>query len=118
MSIPKLNEGADVAAVLEGARVKSEAILETLRSAATELLGGNPDIIIGVNGSVARREATSGSDVDLFFLTINNDLEAAKAAQQKYREHLAAQDIKMPADGGVFERPLQTSQLTATVDCH
>ena len=115
MRIPNLNEGADVAAVLEGARVKSEKILETLRSVATELLGGNPDIIIGVNGSVARREATSGSDVDLFFLSVNGDLKAAEAAQQEYRERLAAQNIKMPADGGVFEKPLRTSQLTATI---
>lgn len=115
MTITKLNEGADVAAVLDGARDRSEKILETLRSVAAELLGGDPDLIIGVNGSVARREVTSGSDVDLFVLTLSGDLAAAEKAQAEYRRRLVARGIKMPAHGGVFEYPLRTTQLTATI---
>ena len=115
MKIRKLNDGADAAAVLHGARDQSEKILETLRSVAADLLGGDPDLIIGVNGSVARREVTSGSDVDLFFLTLSGDLAAANAAQEEYRQRLVARNIKMPAHGGVFESPLRTTQLTATI---
>jgi predicted nucleotidyltransferase len=115
MKIQKLNLGADAAAVLDGARDRSEQILETLRSVAADLLGGNQDLIIGVNGSVARREVTSGSDVDLFVLTRSGDLEAANAAQKEYRERLVARNIKMPAHGGVFESPLLTTQLTAAI---
>ncbi|WP_272009288.1 hypothetical protein [Roseovarius sp. ZX-A-9] len=115
MNIAKLNKGADVARVLDGTRNKSEEILEILRSVAADLLRGDSDLIIGVNGSIARREATSGSDVDLFFLTVGGDIDAAKAAQTEYRKRLVAMGIKMPAAGGVFESPLQTTQLTATI---
>lgn len=115
MKISKLKDGADVATVLDGARKRSEDILETLRSVAADLRGGNSDLVIGVNGSVARREATSGSDVDLFFLTLSGDLAAAKTAQDEYRERLVEEGIKMPAHGGVFENPLRTTELTATI---
>lgn len=115
MKILKMNEGADVAAVLDAAREKSEGILQTLRLVATELPSLTADIVIGVNGSVARREATSGSDVDLFFLTLDGDLSSAKSAQAEYRAKLIEKGIKMPAHGGVFENPLRTTQLTATI---
>ncbi|WP_340237435.1 hypothetical protein [Sulfitobacter pontiacus] len=115
MKISKLNEAADVAAVLDAARKRSEEILEILRSVAEDLPGLDSDIVIGVNGSVARREATSGSDVDLFFLTLSGDLGATKLAQDEYRKSLMAKGIKMPAHGGVFESPLRTTQLTATI---
>lgn len=115
MKITKLKDSADVAAVLDGARERSEDILNTLRSVAEDLSTENSDLVIGVNGSVARREATSGSDVDLFFLTRSGDCEAAKSAQDEYSARLVAKGIKMPAHGGVFEDPLHTTQLTATI---
>lgn len=115
MKIPRLTERTDVAAVLGGARDRSEATLDTLRSVASDLLGGDSDLIVGVNGSVARREETAGSDVDLFVLTLSGDTAAAKEAQVEYRERLVARGIKMPAHGGVFENPLRTTQLTATI---
>lgn len=115
MTILRLTERADVAAVLDGARDKSEKTLETLRTVAADLLSGEPDLIVGVNGSVARREETGGSDVDLFFLTVSGDIAAAKTAQAKYRERLIEMGVKMPAHGGVFENPLRTTQLTATI---
>ena len=102
-------------AVLSGARERSEATLNTLRSIASEVLGGDSDLIVGVNGSVARREETAGSDVDLFVLTLSGDTEAAKKAQSEYRNRLAAQGIKMAAPGGVFDEPLPTTQLTAMI---
>lgn len=102
-------------AVLSGARERSEATLNTLRSIASEVLGGDSDLIVGVNGSVARREETAGSDVDLFVLTLSGDIAAARATQVEYRNRLDAQGIKMAAPGGVFENPLRTTQLTATI---
>ena len=115
MKISKISEGGDAAAVLLAARERSEDILKTLRSVAAELPCLTSDIIIGVNGSVARREVTSGSDVDLFFLTLDGDLAAAKSAQEEYRAKLVEKGIKMPAHGGVFENPIRTTQLTATI---
>lgn len=115
MKVSKLNGAHDAAAVLDAARKRSEEILETLRLVAEDLPGLNSDIVIGVNGSVARREATSGSDVDLFFLTLNGDLAATRLAQDECRNRLVAKGIKMPAHGGVFENPLRTTQLTATI---
>lgn len=115
MTISKIYEDSKVAAVLDAARKESEDILKILRSIAAELPCLTSDIIIGVNGSVARREVTSGSDVDLFFLTLAGDLAAAKSAQEEYRAKLVEKGIKMPAYGGVFENPLRTTQLTATI---
>ena len=115
MKISRLTERTDVAEVLGSAHDRSEATLNTLRSIASELLGGDQDLIVGVNGSVARREETAGSDVDLFFLTLNGDIAAATTAQAEYRKRLVAQGIKMPAHGGVFEDPLPTTQLTTTI---
>ena len=108
MTIPKLTKRIDVDAVLQSARDQSEKTLQILRSVAVDVLGSDPDLIIGVNGSVARREVTAGSDVDLFVLTLSGDISSAKAAQTKYRERLSTHDIKMPADGGVFQNPLRT----------
>lgn len=115
MTIPKLTESAGVVAVLDGARRKSEDTLNTLRAVAEDLLSGDSDLIIGVNGSVARREMTTGSDVDLFVLTQSGDIHAAKTVQTEYRKRLTEKGIKMPASGGVFEDPLPTAQLTVTI---
>lgn len=111
MKVPRLTKSTDVTAVLNDARDKSNATLATLRSVAKELFKEDSDLIIGVNGSVARREETTGSDVDLFVLTLSDRLDAAKTAQADYRECLAAEGIKMPADGGVFEAPLKSAVL-------
>lgn len=115
MKIPKLTDGGKVASVLDRARQSSEETLATLRTLAEDLLRGDADLIIGVNGSIARREVTAGSDVDLFVLTLSGDITAAKKAQADYRKCLIARGIKMPSHGGVFEDPLRATQLTATI---
>lgn len=113
----RLTDSADVAAVLDRTRDRSEGVLRALRSAAVDVFGENPDLIVGVNGSVARREATAGSDVDLFVLTLSGDVEAAATVQTAYRKFLGelTPPIKMPASGGVFEMPLPTVDLTKTI---
>ena len=115
MRIFKLTDSADVAIVLDRARARSEEVLQTLRSAAADALGEDPDLIVGVNGSIARREATTGSDVDLFVLALNGDVQAAEGAQTAYCKRLVELNIKMPAHGGVFEKPLPTTELIGTI---
>lgn len=93
----------------------SVAKLETMRDAAKAMFADAPGFVIGVNGSLARREYTSGSDVDLFFLVLNGDVAGAKAAQQKFRQKLQEVGVKMPALGGVFEEPLPADEMLATI---
>lgn len=94
---------------------RSNATLEIMRETATTMFGNADTFLIGVNGSLARREYTSGSDVDLFFLVLNGDAEAAKAAQNEFRTKLREVGVKMPASGGVFEDPLPSGELLATI---
>ena len=101
--------------VIETCRTRSTSKLETLRKTAATALGDRSDLIIGVNGSLARHELTSGSDIDFFFLTTTGDLESAAAAQQAYRDALEGVGVKMPAAGGVFEEPLPTAELVKII---
>jgi hypothetical protein len=80
------------------------------------MFGDQQDYLIGVNGSIARRECTSGSDVDLFFL-IDGKLKIAdaKKAQDSYRKKLVSEGLKMPSHGGVFENPIKIANLLKTI---
>lgn len=101
--------------VIEKAIATSERQLSIMRGIAKEIFGGETPIIIGVNGSLARRECTSGSDVDLFFLGLDDSAEDLADKQRTYRAELMKRGIKMPALGGVFERPLQASKMLDTI---
>ena len=61
-----LSEKAE-AAFLD-AKKRSDDGIADMRIKAAKVLGTEPSVIIGVNGSYARREVTNGSDVDLFVL--------------------------------------------------
>lgn len=107
-------EGGDLTSfeeVFERYRIQSENQLSIMRETASELFGDGNNFIIGVNGSLARREFTSGSDVDLFFLARSENLNTVQTAQQSYREELQKKGIKMPAKGGVFEQPLPARDM-------
>ena len=52
--------------ILDSMKRESEAKLEKLREIAADKFDSDDRIVIGVNGSIARREFTSGSDIDLF----------------------------------------------------
>lgn len=109
-------EKPDVAGVLQRAAKLSEQQLGLMRKIAKDVFGENTHIIIGVNGSVARRETTSGSDVDLFFLGLNEaEASTLPDQQQAYRKRLRDKGIKMPANGGVFDEPLQAKELCETI---
>lgn len=63
----RITKNEDAEEILNKARILSEDRLRLMREIAKNFLDGQPNLIAGVNGSVARREMTSGSDVDLFF---------------------------------------------------
>ena len=105
----------NAAAVFNVTSSRSEADLANMRAVAQEVIGENQQLIVGVNGSYARREATSGSDVDLFVLYRKDAIADAIAAQKTLRTRFQAAGFKMPADGGVFEAPLSVSFLSQTI---
>lgn len=83
-----------------------------MRRAALDRFGGAAGFLIGINGSYARREATHGSDVDLFFLATGSDVSLATEKQGEFRKLLRADlNLKLPASGGVFEKPLPVDNI-------
>lgn len=102
-------------AVFNKARLESEEGLFKMRAAAKELFGGDMSIIIGLNGSYARREVTQGSDIDLFFLFEKADLSEVDEKQTAFRKHLKSIGFKMPAPGGVFEAPMSVDAISQTI---
>mgnify|MGYP001147163787 FL=1 len=76
-AIERITDHERVRQILDKAKDSSEQQLEKLRSAARKIVGDATDVIIGVNGSIARREFTSGSDVDFFILTVDASVDAA-----------------------------------------
>ncbi|WP_147110043.1 hypothetical protein [Tateyamaria sp. syn59] len=109
-------KSGDTSPILAACKTESERQLEQMRKIATDMFGDHPNYLIGVNGSVARRECTSGSDVDLFFL-INGKITIsdARKAQDAYRSRLKDIGLVMPAHGGVFENPLKINNLLRTI---
>lgn len=109
-------KNGDASQILAACKSESERQLELMRTIAKAMFKDNPNYLIGVNGSVARRECTSGSDIDLFFL-FNGNITAddARAAQDLYRARLHEEGLVMPAHGGVFETPLNIEELLETI---
>lgn len=109
-------KNGDKSQILAVCESESERQLDLMRTIAKEKFEDNPNYLIGVNGSVARRECTSGSDIDLFFL-FNGDIatDDARDAQDLYRARLKDEGLVMPARGGVFETPLNIEELLETI---
>ena len=110
-----MTSSPDTLSPFEITKRRSEAGLSTMRAIAAELIGDDDRFVVGVNGSYARREVTSGSDVDLFILYRKDALAEASDIQNRLRERLEIEGFKMPASDGVFERPLAISGLTETI---
>jgi hypothetical protein len=96
-------------ALLE-ARQRAQEGIGKLREALTQAFGSRADIIVGVNGSYARQEVTSGSDVDIFFLGTQAVVPAAEA-QEIFIPKMESLGFKPPSPGGVFENALAVSTL-------
>lgn len=99
----------------ESCKNLSEDGLEKMRSAAIELFSDADHFIIGINGSYARREATAGSDVDLFFLAVDDDPSILTRMQAEYNQKLIENGFKLPDSGGVFQHPLSVNQTRYTI---
>ncbi|WP_420462735.1 hypothetical protein [Candidatus Palauibacter sp.] len=83
-----------------------------MREAARGRFGNDSSFLIGINGSYARREATTGSDVDFFFLAANADASLLKDEQAVFREIVKADlNMELPASNGIFETPLPTDEI-------
>lgn len=92
--------------VLGDCKRRSDRCIGRMRKAALDRFGDATDFLIGINGSYARREATEGSDVDLFFLTKESETSPVQGKQEEFRKLLRADlDLKLPAPGGVFGKP-------------
>lgn len=101
--------------IFETACRRSEGGIARMREVAAEVIGEDERFIVGVNGSYARREATSGSDVDLFVLYHKDARDDAQRYQSALRDRLEKEGFKMPAPGGVFSSPLAVSFLSQTI---
>jgi hypothetical protein len=101
--------------VLDACNENSARQLRVLREVAEKVIGERRDLIAGVNGSLARGELTSGSDVDFFLLTTAASDDAAIQTQAAFRAAFEAVGIKMPAEGGVFATPLPVAELVHNI---
>jgi predicted nucleotidyltransferase len=99
---------------IQKARQRSEEGVTQIRRIASEVFGSETGLIIGVNGSYARREATAGSDIDLFYLlSTESMLDTIK--RQTFEKMVRDAGFKLPAEGGVFEDVLQTEDLLKNI---
>lgn len=95
---------------------RAEDGIAKMRERAGQIFDSEAQFIVGVNGSYARREVTSGSDVDLFFLALSQNMEEVEEAQKAFRAALSNDlGMKMPANHGVFEKPLTIKRLTNSI---
>ena len=105
-------ERARTKSVLDECKRRSDKDIERMRKAALEQFGSAKGFLIGVNGSYARREATKGSDVDLFFLVMDDEDSAVNQHQSRFRQFLKTElKMKLPARRSVFEKPLAVKQI-------
>ena len=83
-----------------------------MREAARNRFGNDTEFLIGVNGSYARREVTTGSDIDFFFLATKTDASSLIERQDGFRETLKTDlNMKLPAKKGVFGKPLGVKKI-------
>jgi predicted nucleotidyltransferase len=85
-----------------------------LRKELDAEFGSRDDIIIGLNGSYARGEVTSGSDVDIFVLGVSAG-EEYQADRERVIEVVQSLGLKPPAQNGVFEKALCLSDLIKNI---
>ena len=82
-----------------------------IREAACNCFSKCDNLLVGINGSYARREATVNSDIDLFIIATDGDVCNAKIYQEKFSQILKKSDFILPAKGGVFEHPLGVEEI-------
>ena len=96
--------------VLLEARERAQLGIRKLREALQKEFADRTGFIVAVNGSYARQEVTSGSDVDIVFLGTQS-VTPAKEAQEVFMPRLEGLGFKAPSLGGVFETALPVSSI-------
>ena len=109
-----MNAAANIE-IFETCQSNATQEIKKMRAVAAQVFLDRTDIVVGVNGSLARGEFTSGSDVDYFILAIDGSAADDAADQKVFRDALGAEGFKMPSTGGVFERTLPTSALLGPI---
>lgn len=91
--------------IFDLAKKASDEKIEKMREIAGKLFSGHDHFVIGVNGSIARREFTSGSDVDFFIINLAPSMDSnfLHEKRDRFSEELRKINLKMPALGGVFD---------------
>lgn len=97
------------------ARERSDSGIAALRELAVGVFGSGTGLVIGTNGSYARREATAGSDVDLFYL-LCEDEEFKSETRREFEDRVTKAGFKLPSGGGVFSDALRTDGLSPYCD--
>ncbi|HVY82309.1 MAG TPA: nucleotidyltransferase domain-containing protein [Steroidobacteraceae bacterium] len=96
------------------ARERARQGVDRLRDALGREFFSRDDIIIGVNGSYARGEVTTGSDVDVFVLGISGG-EEYQPDRERVIEIITSLGLKPPASDGVFARSLCLTDLIKNI---
>lgn len=110
--IHRVSPSPDTERVFDECKRRSDHRIDEMRQAASDRFAGATDCLIGISGSFARREATQGSDVDLFFLATGSEVSSVRDKQAVLRELLKADfNMKLPAIGGVFHEPLPVDKI-------
>lgn len=99
---------------LHGARERADQGIARLREVLKTEFPGRDDLIIGVNGSYARREVTSGSDVDIFVLGLASG-EQYQGVSDRVIELIKLSGLKPPSPGGVFKNALRFADLLKNI---
>jgi predicted nucleotidyltransferase len=99
---------------LEKARVRSEKAILELRRQAKEFFGTDQNLVVGINGSYARREATSGSDLDIFYL-YTSTVPVDEKRKVQFDNLVVGSGFKLPSSEGVFSNPLLESELLKNI---
>lgn len=98
--------------ILELCAIRSSGKIQELREACQSMFGEDASLVVGINGSYARREATKGSDIDLFFLTTQKHAELIQDKQDEFRAFMKSNlGLRLPSIGGVFEHPLSVDDV-------
>jgi predicted nucleotidyltransferase len=100
--------------MFERTKAKSEISIEKIRAKAKDYFSERQSILVGVNGSYARREATNGSDLDLFYLsTTSTPLD--KSVTDGFDKIVSEMGFKLPSAGGVFSKALSADDMLKNI---
>lgn len=94
---------------------RAEKGIMQMRELISDVVQDAP-VIVGLNGSYARREVTSGSDVDLIVLASDEiELADAEPLLSCVHDRLCEAGFKLATSGGVFDEVTLASNLYTVI---